>query len=49
MNLSVISFKIRESVAVITLNNSPVNALTPEFLEDFEKVTTTIKGNKNNV
>jgi len=37
MDLSVISFKVKESVAVITMNNSPVNALTPEFLKDFEK------------
>jgi len=46
MNLSVINFKIKKSVAVVTMNNPPVNALTPEFLEDFEKITTTIKKNK---
>ncbi len=42
MELSVVSFKVKESVAIIKMNNSPVNALTPEFLEDFEKITKAI-------
>lgn len=36
MKLSVIRFEIVEQVGVITMNNPPVNALTPAFLDDFE-------------
>lgn len=42
MDLSVISFEVKESVAIIRMNNAPVNALTPDFLKDFEKITKAI-------
>lgn len=38
MKLSVINFKVVEKVAIILMNNPPVNALTPAFLDDFENV-----------
>lgn len=38
MDLTVLDFKILENVAVITMNNPPINALTPAFLEDFTRV-----------
>ena len=46
MELSVISFEVKESVAIIKMNNSPVNALTPEFLKDFEKIIKKIANTK---
>jgi len=38
MDFSVLKFEITENVAIIRLNNPPVNAMTPEFFEDFEKL-----------
>ena len=38
MDLTIINYKIVEQVAVITINNPPVNALTPIFLDEFESV-----------
>ncbi len=38
MELSVLGFGITDHVAVITMNNPPVNALTPGFLKDFNYV-----------
>jgi enoyl-CoA hydratase/carnithine racemase len=38
MNLSVLTYEIVDSVAVVTMNHPPVNALGPSFLEDFEQV-----------
>lgn len=38
MELSVLSFEINEAVAVIKMNNPPVNALGPAFLEDFSQI-----------
>ncbi|MBW2179359.1 MAG: enoyl-CoA hydratase/isomerase family protein [Deltaproteobacteria bacterium] len=38
MKFSVLNFEIIENVAVIKLNNPPVNAMTPDFLGDFEKL-----------
>jgi len=43
MELSVLSFEIIDAVAVIKMNNPPVNALGPVFLEDFEKVLSRLK------
>ena len=36
MKLSVLEFEIIENVAVINMNNPPINALTPDFLNDFQ-------------
>jgi enoyl-CoA hydratase len=36
MGLSFIHYKMVDQVAVITMDNPPVNALTPLFLDDFE-------------
>jgi enoyl-CoA hydratase len=44
MKLSVINFAIVEDVAIISLNNPPVNALTPAFLDDFECVVEKVEG-----
>jgi len=38
MNLTVLNFEITEKVAVIKMNNPPINALTPAFLDDFNRV-----------
>ena len=38
MKFSVLNFDTTQNVAVIKLNNPPVNAMTPAFLEDFEKL-----------
>ena len=38
MGLSVLRFEVTEGVAVITMDNPPVNALTPAFLDDFQAV-----------
>jgi enoyl-CoA hydratase/carnithine racemase len=38
MNLSVLTYETVDSVAVITMNHPPVNALGPDFLEDFEQI-----------
>ena len=38
MALTVLHSEIQENVAVITMNNPPVNALTPVFLDDFTEV-----------
>jgi enoyl-CoA hydratase len=35
MKLTVLDFEITEDVAIIKMNNPPVNALTPTFLEEF--------------
>ncbi len=43
MNLSVLKFELIENVAVITMNNPPVNALEPAFLDDFKKIFNKIK------
>ena len=43
VKLSVINFKIVENVAVVSMNNPPVNALTPAFLDDFERVVADIE------
>ena len=37
MDLSVLKFEIIDNVAVIKMNNPPMNALTPSFLDDFGK------------
>lgn len=44
MELSAMSFEIIDAVAVIKMNNPPVNALGPVFLEDFDKVLSRLKG-----
>jgi len=38
MNLSVLTFEIEENVAIIKMNNPPINALTPVFLKDFDQI-----------
>ncbi len=38
MNLTVLDLEITENVAVIKMNNPPINALTPAFLDDFNKI-----------
>jgi enoyl-CoA hydratase/carnithine racemase len=38
MDLTVLDFEITKNVAVITMNNPPINALTPVFLKDFDQV-----------
>jgi len=38
MDLTVLGFEIIKNVAVITMNNPPINALTPVFLKDFDQV-----------
>ena len=38
MDLSVLEFEITENVALITMNNPPINALTPVFMDDFKLV-----------
>mgnify|MGYP001172516036 CR=1 FL=1 len=43
MELSVLTFDIIENVAVIKMNNPPVNALTPAFLNDFNHVLDDLK------
>lgn len=47
MNLTVLDFKIIKNVAVITMNNPPINALTPVFLKDFEQVFNMINRSKD--
>ena len=42
MDLAVLDFTIKENVAVITMNNPPINALTPVFLKDFNQVVSII-------
>jgi len=44
MDLTVLNFEITEDVAVITMNNPPINALTPVFLEDFDHAFNLIIG-----
>ena len=43
MDLTVIEFEINERVAIVTMNNPPVNAMGDEFLVDFEKVLDHVK------
>lgn len=38
MDLTVLRFKIEKNVAVIKMDNPPINALTPAFLKDFDHV-----------
>jgi enoyl-CoA hydratase/carnithine racemase len=38
MNLSVLRYEVIDSVALVTMDHPPVNALGPAFLEDFERV-----------
>lgn len=38
MDLSVLSFEIIDAVAIIKMNNPPVNALGPTFLDEFGKI-----------
>ncbi len=38
MQLSVLQFEITNNVGVISMDNPPVNALTPSFLEDFNQI-----------
>lgn len=42
MKLSVLTFDIEDQVAVIKMNNPPVNAMTPVFLDDFSEIITAI-------
>ncbi len=44
MELSVLNFEITDNVAVITMNNPPVNALTPAFLDEFQQIIEHIDG-----
>lgn len=44
MQLSVLQFKICDNVGIITMNNPPVNALTPAFLEDFQNIFKQLDG-----
>ncbi len=44
MELSVLTYEIIDNVAVIEMNNPPVNALTPAFLNDFNQVLGNLKG-----
>jgi len=47
MNLSVLTFEIEKNVAIIKMNNPPINALGPEFLNDFDQVLAVINGSDN--
>ena len=47
MKLSVLEFEIVDEVAVIKMNNPPVNGLGPDFLKDFNEVLPHIKKNEN--
>ncbi len=47
MSDKVLSFKVIESVAVIKMNNPPVNALTLDFLEEFEVAVGKIEKSTN--
>jgi len=42
MNLSFSTFEIVNNVAVIKMNNPPVNAMTPTMLEDFTQIIDTL-------
>jgi len=46
VELSVLKFEIKDDVAVITMNNPPVNALTPVFLEDFNQIVRSVTDDK---
>jgi len=46
MELSVLSCEIIEDVAVVKMNNPPVNALGPAFLGDFNRVLAHLKSGK---
>ena len=46
MKLSVLKFEITEGVAVIKMDNPPVNALTPAFLDDLQGALTQIEQTK---
>jgi len=43
MKLSVLTFEIEENVAIIKMNNPPINALGPDFLNDFDQVFAKLK------
>ena len=43
MDLSVLKYEVKDNVATITMNNPPVNALTEQFLEDFDQVINRLK------
>ena len=43
MEYSVLSFEIIDMVAVLKMNNPPVNALGPAFLEEFSRVLTDLE------
>jgi len=45
MELTVLNYEIIENVGVIKMNNPPVNALGPIFLDDFNQVLTDSKNN----
>jgi enoyl-CoA hydratase len=47
MDLTVLNYEISENVAIIKMNNPPINALTPAFLEDFKRVFKLIKDSDN--
>jgi enoyl-CoA hydratase/carnithine racemase len=47
MDFSVIDFEIIDAVAVIKMNNPPVNALGPDFLDDFDRVFSCLKEKKS--
>ena len=46
MVLTVLNYEIIEDVAVIKMDNPPVNALGPAFLDDFTQVLTHLKSGK---
>lgn len=47
MNLTILNLEVKENVAVIKMNNPPVNALTPTFLEEFRFVIEKIRSSED--
>lgn len=46
MKLETMSLKFEDSIAVVTIHNAPVNAITPQMIDDLDEVFTSLENNQ---